>query len=161
MRVLRALLVLAIGMASVDVIAAPASQAASAASLSGTASDGTGRILSNAVVQLRNASSGQLAGTATTNAAGSFSFTGLNPGTYVVEVTNAAGQIVGTSGMVVVGAGAAVTGVGVTASVAKAVATHVGFLGPHTLPIVVGVASAAGVAGAIEAATGGDASPSQ
>jgi len=162
MRVLHALIVFAIGMASVDAIAAPRpGQTSAAASVSGTASDVTGHVVSNTVVQLRNVSTGQLAGSATTNGIGQFSFAGLAPGTYIVEVTNAAGQIVGTSGSVVVSAGAAVTGVGVTTTAAAAiVAAHHG-LTTHAIVLIVGAASAASVAGGIAAAAGGTASGSQ
>jgi hypothetical protein len=161
MRVLFALIVFAIGMSSVDAIAARSGQTSPTASVSGTASDVTGRALSNTVVQLRSVSTGQLAGSATTNGLGQFSIAGLPPGTYVVEVINAAGQIVGTSGSVAVSAGAAVTGVGVTTTAAAAiVAAHHG-LSTHAIVLIVGAASAASVAGGIAAATGGTASGSQ
>jgi len=117
MRVLCALIVLAISVVSVDVIAARPGQAESA-SLSGTASDATGRALSNTGVQLRNISTGQLASSATTNALGQFSFLNLPAGTYLAEVINAAGQIVATSAAVDVSSGWAITGVGVTAPAA-------------------------------------------
>src|SRR5215470_17429186 len=118
MRFLSALIVLALSVTSANVIAARPGQGASTASVSGTASDAAGHVLSNSSVQLRNVSTGQLVGRATTNGLGQFSFSSLPPGTYVVEVANATGQIVGTSGSVVVGAGATVTGVGVTSATA-------------------------------------------
>jgi hypothetical protein len=164
MRVLTALIAVAISLTSADAIAARPGQAASSSSVSGTASDASGRALSNAGVQLRNVSTGQLAGSATTNTAGQFSFAGLTPGSYVVEVTNTAGQIVGTSGSLAVSAGVAVTSVGVTtgtgaaAAAATTVAAH--GLGAH-VPLILGAAAAAGVAGGIAVASGGTASPSQ
>jgi hypothetical protein len=82
--------------------------------------------VTNTVVQLRNLATGQLAGSTTSNVAGQFSFIGLNPGNYAVEVVNAAGQIVGTSASVAVSSGAAVTGVSVTASAAVAATAGVG-----------------------------------
>jgi hypothetical protein len=164
MRVLAALIAVAISLTSVDAIAARPGQAASSSSVSGTASDASGRALSNAGVQLRNVSTGQLAGSATTNAAGQFSFAGLTPGSYVVEVTNASGQIVGTSGSLAVSAGVAVTSVGVTAAAgpAAAAATTVAAhgVGAH-VTLILGAAAAAGVAGGIAVASGGTASPSQ
>ena len=81
---------------------AAGSQAAATASLSGTASSSTGQTIATATVQLRNLATGQLAGTTTSNAAGSFSFASLQPGNYVVEIVNAAGEIVGTSASVAV-----------------------------------------------------------
>jgi hypothetical protein len=122
--------------------------------------------MANTVVQLRNLATGQLAGSTTSNAAGQFSFIGLNPGNYAVEVVNAAGQIVGTSASVAVSAGAAVTGVSVTASTAVAAAAAGAgagaagtAAGASTATIVGAAAAAAGVAGA--AYTNDVASPSQ
>src|SRR5262245_60891383 len=65
--------------------------------IQGTATSSTGQALPNYTVQLRNLQTGQLAGTTTSNAAGSFTFTGLTPGNYVIEVVNSAGTIVGSS----------------------------------------------------------------
>ncbi len=90
---------------SSHVLAAAAGQAAAVGSLSGTASSSTGQVVTNTVVQLRNLATGQLAGSTTSNVAGQFSFIGLNPGNYAVEVVNAAGQIVGTSASVAVSCG--------------------------------------------------------
>ena len=148
--------------------AAAAAQAPASGSLSGTASISTGRVAANTVVQLRNLSTGQLAGTTTTNAAGQFSFNGLNPGDYAVEVLYASGQIVGTSALVVLGPGAAVTGVSVTASAAvaatdsNAAATAAATTSGSRVgrvAIIGAAAAAAGVAGA--AWTRSTASPSQ
>jgi len=159
MRVLRALIVLAISVASVDVIAAPPGPADSA-SLSGTASDSTGRALSNTGVQLRNVSTGQLAGSTTTNGVGQFTFLSLPAGSYLAEVINAAGQIVATSGAVDVSAGWAITDVGVTAPAAAPAAGHTSILGMSPrAALIVGAAAAAGVGVAV--ASGGTASPSQ
>jgi hypothetical protein len=152
---------------STQVLAAAAGQAAAAGSLSGTASSSSGQVMANTVVQLRNLATGQLTGTTTSNAAGQFSFIGLNPGNYAVEVVNAAGQIAGTSASVAVSAGAAVTGVSVTASAAVAATAGAGATGAaagaaagaSTATIVGAAAAAAGVAGA--AYTNESASPSQ
>lgn len=150
---------------------AASSQAAATGSLTGTASSSTGQTMANTVVQLRNLATGQLAGTTSSNAAGQFSFIGLNPGNYAVEVVNAAGQIVGTSASVTVGAGAAVTGVSVTASAAVTAAAGSGAgvaagaaagataASTSTAAVIGAAAAAAGVAGA--AITNETASPSQ
>jgi hypothetical protein len=150
-----------------------AGQAPAAASLTGTASSSSGQTMVNTVVQLRNLATGQLAGSTTSSAAGQFSFIGLNPGNYAVEVVNATGQIVGTSASVSVSAGAAVTGVSVTASAAVAATAGAGAgaaagaaaasgaaaAGASTAAVVGAAAAAAGVAGA--AYTNETASPSQ
>src|SRR5438477_11748299 len=92
------------------------------ASLSGTARATNGRAVPNATARLRNVTTNEVAGSTTTNTAGQFTFAGVQPGTYAVEVVNAAGQVIGTSSAIAVAAGAAVTGVAVTATLATAAA---------------------------------------
>ena len=142
---------------------AAAGQAAATGSLSGTALSSSGVPVVNAVVQLRNLTTGQLTATAMSNGSGQFSFTGLTPGNYTVEIVNASGQIIGTSSSVSVGAGAAVTGVDVTGAMAVAGAaagSGAGAAGSTSTAAMVGAAAAAaGVAGA--AFTNSTASPSQ
>jgi len=119
--------------------------------------------LPGARVQVR-ASNGQLAASGTTNSAGSFSFAGLNPGTYTIEVLDAAGNIVGASTAVVVitGSTAHLT---VTAAAAGAIAAAAGGglslfgLGTIGTVAVVGAATAATIVGV--QATRRDASPSR
>ena len=158
----------ALGVIASTQLSAASGQTAATGSLSGTASSSNGQAIPNAVVQLRNLGTGQLTGTTTSNGLGHFSFVGLNPGNYAVEVVNVSGQIVGTSASVAVGAGAAVTGVGVTASAAVAAAgggvgagtaTTGAAAGTSTAAIVGAAAAAAGVAGA--AYTNSVASPSK
>jgi hypothetical protein len=91
-----------------------------AASLAGTARTSAGRTVGNTSVRLRNVTTNEIAGTSTSNTAGQFSFAGLQPGTYAVEVLNAAGEIIGTSSAVSVAAGATITGITVTAAAAAA-----------------------------------------
>jgi uncharacterized surface anchored protein len=140
---------------------AGAAAPATTGSVAGTASDPAGKALANATVNLRDLTSGQLAGTTTSNAAGQFSFAGLAPGNYAVEIVNAAGEIVATSAPITVAAGAAVTGVSVTAAgMAGALAggSAIGsFLG-STLGIIT-LASGLGIAGVTAAR--GTASPSR
>ena len=59
-----------------------------------------GKPISNVVVRLRNVDSGQLLGTSAATAAGEFSFTGLVPGNYIVEMVSANGTIIGTSDVI-------------------------------------------------------------
>ena len=98
-------------------------------------------------VQVR-AANGEIAVTGTTNSAGSFSFAGLNPGTYTVEILDAAGNIVGTSASVAVTAGATAA-VTVTAAAAGAIAAAAGGglslfgLGTIATVAVIGAAGAA------------------
>ena len=159
MRVLTVVIALAISVASFDVYAARPGQD-ELASLSGTASDSTGHALANANVQLRNVSTGQLVGNATTNGMGQFSFPSLPAGSYLVEVVNQSGQILATSGSVVVSPGWAVSGVSVTSykETTAAPASHHMLTSPHAM-IIMGAAAAAGIGVAM--ASGGTASPSQ
>lgn len=116
-------------------------------SLQGIARNAQQQPLGNMKVQIRNVATGQLAGTGTTNAAGQFSFAGLNPGDYVVEVVNAAGQIVATAAPVSVAAGTVAT-VTVTASAAApAAAAAGGLFGLGTAGTVLGIAGAAAAIG--------------
>ena len=77
--------------------------------LNGVAQNAQGQTLPQYTVRLRNTQTGQLAGSQTSNATGQFSFVGLNPSDYVVEIVNSTGNIVGTSTAVTVGAGSTVT----------------------------------------------------
>jgi hypothetical protein len=130
-------------------LAATPGQAPSTGSISGAASNSAGRTIANTTVRLRDVTTGQLAATTTSNAAGQFSFTGLTAGSYTVEVVNAAGQIIGTSSAITVGVGAAVTGVSV-ASAAMAAAS--GSFFASTAGILAVAAAGAAVAGVTVAA---------
>src|SRR5882762_5341237 len=109
-RVLVGTIVIAMMVSALPVSAAgrPAGQAQATGAIQGTAIRSTGQTLPNFTVQLRNLQTGQLAGSTTSIAAGSFSLT-LNPANYVVEVVNQAGTVVGSSSAVAVTAGATVT----------------------------------------------------
>ena len=101
--------------------------------------------------------SGQLVGTAKSNAAGAFTFSGVAAGTYAVEELNAAGQIIGTSAALSIAAGAAVTGVAVGAVAAGSGTAAAGI---STAVVVTAAAAAAGVAG-VAAIAKANASPSR
>ena len=148
-------------------MAAPAMRAAraggvqppgSTGTLNGTAQSSTGQTLPNFTVQVRNLKTGELVGTTTSNSAGSFSFTGLSPADYVVEVVNQAGAIVGSSAAVTLAAGATVT-VTVSAMAAAAIATAAAG-GISTGLVVTTIAAGAGIAGVVVAVKH-DASPSR
>jgi hypothetical protein len=115
--------------------------------------------LPNFRVNVRNANTGELAGSTTSNQAGQFAFTSLQPGSYVVEIVDAAGKVVGLSTSIGVAAGSTVT-VTVGASAAGAIAAASGGglsllgLGPLASVAVAGAASAAAVT-AVVATRGG------
>lgn len=133
--------------------------------LSGTAQNAQHSAMSGVRVQLRSVDTGQLVGNTTSASNGAFSFTGLNAGNYVVEIVNAAGQVIGTSAAVAVGAGSVIAGVTVAASAAGAFAgaAAAGGLGAFftsTGGILVLVGVGAGVTAGVLASTG-NASPSR
>ena len=132
------------------------------ASISGTTSSSGGRTVPNMRVQLRNLATGQLAGKTVSNEAGQFVFAGLNPGNYAVEVVNAAGRIIGTSGSIAVSAGATVAGITVASAVAAAGAGAAGAggaaAGLSTAAIVGIIAAGAGVATVVVVKKAGSAS---
>jgi hypothetical protein len=124
--------------------------AQSQGALSGLAQSSDRAPLANFRVQVRNANTGDLAGSTTSNQAGQFSFGSLQPGSYVVELVDATGKVVGLSSSLTVTAGATVT-VTVGATVAGALSAAGGGglsllgLGPLASVAVAGAASAAAV----------------
>jgi hypothetical protein len=117
--------------------AARSPQAEGAGRVSGTAKEAKGGVLPRYRARIRNVTNGQISGETRTDDKGGFVFTGLNPGTYVVEFVSADGIVVGTSASISLTVGSMVaTGLTVTASAAAA-------------------GAATGAAGALGAATGG------
>jgi hypothetical protein len=138
--------------------------------ISGQAFDFAGRRLAGVTVRLRNMGNGLTFGSALSGASGNFSFSSLNAGTYVVEMGNAAGQVIGTSRVIPLTPGQMVAAeIGVTAA-AGAESAAIGQAGARssagsvftsTLGIVVVAAVAAGVAIGVYQVTKDDASPSR
>ena len=97
--------------------ATPTTTAGATGQISGQAFDLSGRQLARATVRLRNLATGLTLGGAPSGGAGDFSFSGLRAGSYVVEVGNAAGQVIGTSRVIPLTPGQMIaTGIGVTAA---------------------------------------------
>jgi hypothetical protein len=138
--------------------------ASTTGTITGTATSSTGQTLSNFAVHVRNLQTGALAGSTTSNGVGRFSFAGLNPGRYVVEVASQSGPIVGSSSPLDLTAGATVTltvntaaatGAAFGGSVAQAGG---GGGGPSKAVIITTIAAAAGIAAAIAIAANGNGS---
>lgn len=132
--------------------------------VTGTAADPSKNPLANHTVRLRNVANGQITGSTTSAANGTFSFSGITPGNYVIEIVNSAGNIVGTSSAVTVAAGTVAT-VTVTATALGAGAAAAGGGGlaalfTGTSLVVIGAAAAVGLVIAV-VATQDDASPSR
>jgi hypothetical protein len=124
--------------------------AQSPGALNGVAQGADKAPLADFRVHVRNANTGELAGSTTSNQAGQFAFSTLQPGNYVVEIVDASGKVVGLSPSMTVAAGSTVTvTVGATAAGALAAASGGGLsllgLGPLASVAVAGAASAAAV----------------
>jgi hypothetical protein len=170
-RVLAFGIVVAVALVGMPVGASAATKATAArqgqgtGTLTGVAQGADKAPLSNYTVRVRDVADGQIAGTTFSSGAGEFSFTGLPVGNYVVEVVDAAGQVVGLSPTLAVTAGGAMT-VTISASAGGALAAAgagggFSLFGLGTLGSVA-VLTAAGVAGVTAVvATRGDASPSR
>ena len=135
-------LALAIAAAPINLIAAARFQAGS---ISGVATV-DGKPLAKVTVRLRNVDTGQLVGNTTSGANGSFSFSGLPAGNFVVETVSANGTILGTSTTIALAAGAmAATGIAVATSGTALAAA--GGIGAAAAGAGAGAGAAAGAAG--------------
>ena len=136
---------------------------ASQAQISGRVVTPNGSPLANATVRARNLLSGEIAGTTSTAAAGQFTIS-VTPGSYLLEVVAASGQIIGTSPFIAATAGTAITALTVTASAGVA-ATGSGLasalLGTTAARTITYAAATAGVAGVSVATNVVTASPSR
>jgi hypothetical protein len=156
-------------------MAAPATGGARAARqtpaggiITGTAQSSSGQTLANQAVQARNLLTGQVAATSTSNGAGAFTFTGLSPANYVVEIVDSTGKILGATASVGVTAGTTATvTVAATAIAPAAAAVAAGAVaagattaGVSTALIVTTIAAAAGIAGVVVVVRN-DASPTR
>lgn len=125
--------------------------------VNGTAVDPSKNPLANHTVRIRNLSNGQIVSSTQSAANGSFSFAGINPGNYVIEIVapGPAGPIVAMSATVSVTAGATatitVTASAITAAAAAAGAGGLAGLFTGTSLVVVTAAGLAGVVIAVQA----------
>jgi hypothetical protein len=131
----------------------------------GVAADAAKKPLPNHTIQLREAKTGKLVGTTTTNAAGEYVFSGISPGEYIIEIVDAQGNILGTATVTVSSDRVAVVAVTATALGAAAVAAGAaagGLAGllTGTSLLVSAAATAAGITIAVIAARE-EASPSR
>ena len=76
--------------------------AQSTGTITGVAKASAGQPLGGHSVRVRSIRTGDVVRTATTSATGSFVVPNLDPGSYVVEIVDAAGRIVGTSAIATV-----------------------------------------------------------
>ena len=158
-------LVFALSLTGAPVFAAGPARAArqdQTGQITGTATSADGQVLPHYTVRLRNLANGNLAGSTTSGTAGEFSFAGLNPGSYAIEIVDSTGKVVGTSASIAVTAGGTVS-ITVTASAALALLGGGAAAGGgiSTALIVTTLAVAAGVVGIVVAVNRNNASPSR
>lgn len=156
-------LTLAAAIPPVGAWAASEQEGQPSARLSGTARDTSGQLLSNATVQIRHFGVGAIVESTTSGPTGEFSFQGLEPGQYIVEVVEA-GRVVGMTSPVSVEAGSTLSvDVLVVSAGALAASGGAGFslfgLGPTVSTAVLGAAGATAVTAVVS--TRADASPSR
>jgi hypothetical protein len=133
--------------------------------INGVARTSDQKPISDCTANARDAGTGQVADTKKCTPAGAFVFSGLQPGSYVVEVVDVTGKIVALSPAVSVAAGTAVS-VTVTSTlaagaIAAAAGGGIGLLGLGTAATVAVIAAAGAVAIVAVNAAQADASPNQ
>lgn len=132
--------------------------------VNGVAADASKNPLANHTVRLRNLANGQITSVTQSSATGTFSFTGITPGNFVIEIVNAAGNVIATSSSIAVTAGTTaaitVTASAITSLAAASGATGLAALFSGTSLVVVTAAGLAAVAIGV-VATQDDASPSR
>jgi hypothetical protein len=104
---------------------------------------------------VRSVRTGDVVATATTSANGSFVVADLDPGSYVIEIVNTAGRIVGTSGITTVVEGS------IAASVVTAASTELVGGMATALIVTLIAAGAVGTTAIVVATTGDESSPSR
>jgi hypothetical protein len=127
------------------------------ATIQGTTLDSVSRPLASAVVRLRDARHGQILDTQVSDASGAFTFRGVEPGSYIVELVGSDRQtVVAASELININAGEVVSTI---VKLPLRVPSAAGLLGhsPATAAIVMSAAAAAGVLAT--AVTGAAASP--
>ena len=120
--------------------------------VTGSVRDANDRPVRNVPVRLLDLDSVMVVKTTTTTSEGAFAFTGVAPGNYVVEVVDATGKILGTSGAVLVAAGQGLGGILVTLESGFTPAGLMAFF-TSTKGVVVLAAAGAGVGFAVYEAT--------
>ena len=128
--------------------------AQSTGTITGVAKATAGQPLGGHSVRVRSVRTGDVVATATTSANGSFVVANLDPGSYVVEIVDTAGRIVGTSAIATV-VGGSIASLAVTAASTELVGGQVA----TALIVVLVAAGAAAAIAIVVATTGDDASP--
>jgi hypothetical protein len=110
-------IVLALSVVGITIAAQP-----QGGTIEGTAKDSCQRALSGAQVQLRSVDTGAVIGSTRAGNDGKFSFIGIVPAAYVVEIVDKNGKTIGVSSSIAVTPGAVITGIEPVGSAACALA---------------------------------------
>jgi hypothetical protein len=121
--------------------------------ISGAVASPMGEPLSNTLVQARNLLTGEIAGSVRTSGGGEYTIASLPPGSYILEIVDDAGTIIGTSSYISAAAGATAVASIIATSGAMSVVTSVSgvaaTLTTTAVSSVKAMAAAAGVAGVV------------
>jgi len=121
--------------------------------ITGNVASPMGQPLPNTVVQARNLLTGQIVGSTRSTASGEFSINGLPAGSYILEIVDNDGQIIGTSPYIAAAAGAtAAASIIATSGAMSVVSSVTGLAATLTTTAAESVkfmAAAAGVAGVV------------
>ena len=123
--------------------------------IQGNALDSTNGPLPNTVVRLRNARNGGIADTQVTDSSGLFTFKGVDPGSYIVEIMGKDESILAAGQILNVGAGDAISAV---VKLPFRLSPFAGLLGNSTASAILVIAAAAS-AGVLSAAATRPVSP--
>ncbi len=129
--------------------------AKSSGTITGVARTTAGQPLAGHTVRVRSVLTGMVVETSVTGAGGTFTVATLDPGSYVVEIVDAAGRIVGTSTIATV-----VEGRTASLAITAASAAQVGGASALLVTLLV-VGGAAAIIGITVAVNDDDASPNQ
>jgi hypothetical protein len=139
-RILVLTMVLALSVSGVAV-AAPQQRG----TIEGIAKDSCEKLLPGVTVQVRNVDTGAVTASTQAGQDGRFSFAGLIPATYVVEIVDDNGKTIGVSAAIAVAAGGVITGVTPVGNTACAIAAAA-FVGSFFMStaglVILGVATA-------------------
>ena len=141
--------ILSLTLSFAMILSVPTGSAAGApvGQVSGLAMSQTGQYLGGQVARVRSLDIGHVAGIMTTASSGEFSFTGLNAGSYVVELVSN-GYVVGTSAPVVL-SDRDMTAEGVTATAASAGQAQAGILAGSFWTSTAGIITVAAISAGI------------
>jgi hypothetical protein len=121
-------------------------------SIQGSALDSTNGAMPNTLMRLRDARYGRIVDTVTTDKSGVFTFRGIDPGSYVVEMMSPANEaVLAATPIINIGAGQAASAV---LKLPFKIPPYAGILG-HTTPSALAVSSAAAASGVLAESVAG------